>query len=267
MNRSPTSSWTSRGRYGEGETKVEALRGVELEIRAGEFLVIAGPERIRQDDAAAAARSARPPDVRPASCSRAASFSGLGDGELASLRLSAFGFIFQQFNLIPTLSAQENVEAALAPTGADTAARRARARELLERVGLGARSDHLPTQLSGGEQQRVAIARALANEPRVLLADEPTGNLDSATGEEVLSLLHRLSLEQRQTIVLVTHDRTIAEQAPRVVRMRDGTIFGGSDSQRRPVGAGECSVPGKPGEVQILRRTARRSRLSCRAEA
>jgi putative ABC transport system ATP-binding protein len=214
--------------YGEGQTKVEALRGVELEIRAGEFLVVAGPSGSGKTTLLQLLGALdRPTSGRLLFEGR--ELSGLGDGELANLRLSAIGFIFQQFNLIPTLSAQENVEAALAPTGVDTTNRHARARKLLERVGLGARSDHLPTQLSGGEQQRVAIARALANEPRVLLADEPTGNLDTTTGEEVLSLLQRLSLEQRQTIVLVTHDRTVAEQAPRVVRMRDGAILDGSD--------------------------------------
>jgi putative ABC transport system ATP-binding protein len=210
-------------RYGDGEAAVNALRGVNLEIRAGEFLVVAGPSGSGKTTLLQLLGALdRPSSGRLLFEGR--ELSGLGDAELASLRLGALGFIFQQFNLIPTLSAQENVEAALAPTGVDTAGRRARARELLERVGLGARSDHLPTQLSGGEQQRVAIARALANEPRVLLADEPTGNLDSTTGEEVLSVLRRLSLEQQQTIVLVTHDRTIAEQAPRVVRMSDGMV-------------------------------------------
>jgi putative ABC transport system ATP-binding protein len=215
-------------RYGDGDTKVDALRGVDLEIQAGEFVVIAGPSGSGKTTLLQLLGALdRPTSGQLAFEGR--ELSALKDGELATLRLSAFGFIFQQFNLIPTLSAQENVEAALAPTGADTATRNARARELLERVGLGARSDHLPVQLSGGEQQRVAIARALANEPRVLLADEPTGNLDTTTGEEVLSLLQRLSLEHRQTIVLVTHDRSIAERTPRVVRMRDGAIVGSSD--------------------------------------
>ena len=214
-------------RYGDGEAAVNALRGVNLEIRAGEFLVVAGPSGSGKTTLLQLLGALdRPTSGKLLFEDR--ELSGLGDAELASLRLGALGFIFQQFNLIPTLSAQENIEAALAPTGVDTAGRRARARELLERVGLGARSDHLPTQLSGGEQQRVAIARALANEPRVLLADEPTGNLDSTTGEEVLSVLRRLSHEQQQTIVLVTHDRTIAEQAPRVVRMRDGAIVDSS---------------------------------------
>ena len=215
-------------RYGDGDTRVNALRGVDLEIRAGEFVVIAGPSGSGKTTLLQLLGALdRPTSGQLAFEGR--ELSALKDGELATLRLSAFGFIFQQFNLIPTLSAQENVEAALAPTGADTATRKARARELLERVGLGARSDHLPVQLSGGEQQRVAIAGALSNQPRVLLADEPTGNLDTTTGEEVLSLLRRLSLEHRQTIVLVTHDRSIADRAPRVVRMRDGAIVGSSD--------------------------------------
>src|SRR5687768_2264684 len=184
-------------RYGDGEAGVNALRGVNLEIRAGEFLVVAGPSGSGKTTLLQLLGALdRPTSGRLLFEGR--ELSGLGDSELASLRLGALGFIFQQFNLIPTLSAQENVEAALAPTGVDTAGRRARARELLERVGLGARSDHLPTQLSGGEQQRVAIARALANEPRVLLADEPTGNLDSTTGDEVLSVLRRLSLRSEE---------------------------------------------------------------------
>jgi putative ABC transport system ATP-binding protein len=214
-------------RYGEGETRVEALRGVNLDIRAGEFVVIAGPSGSGKTTLLQLLGALdRPSSGRLLFEGR--ELSGLGDGELARLRLGALGFIFQQFNLIPTLSAQENVEVALAPGGATRSERHGRAVELLEQVGLGARRDHLPTQLSGGEQQRVAIARALANEPRVLLADEPTGNLDTTTGEEVLSLLHRLSLDQGQTIVLVTHDRTIAETAPRVLRMRDGEIGAGA---------------------------------------
>ena len=143
---------------------------------------------------------------------------------MTGVRAASIGFVFQTFNLVPTLSAQENVEAALAPLGRPGDQRRARAESLLGRVGLAARRDHLPTQLSGGEQQRVAIARALANEPRVLLADEPTGNLDSATGEEVLALLRELSGERGQTLVLVTHDRGIAERADRVVEMQDGRV-------------------------------------------
>jgi putative ABC transport system ATP-binding protein len=150
-----------------------------------------------------------------------------GDAELTELRLETVGFIFQQFNLVPTLNARQNVEAALAPRRLKGHERAARARELLSSVGLGARSDHLPSQLSGGEQQRVAIARALANGPRVLLADEPTGNLDSSTSEELMRLLARLNSEHWLTIVLVTHDPAMAGCASRVVRMQDGRLANG----------------------------------------
>jgi putative ABC transport system ATP-binding protein len=146
------------------------------------------------------------------------------DYELAQLRQRTIGFVFQQFNLIPTLTARQNIEAALAPTGLSRAERQRRADELLASVGLAERAEHLPSMLSGGEQQRVAIARALANEPRVLLADEPTGNLDSRTGEEILGLLERLVEQRNQTIVLITHDTAIAARAPRLLRMSDGRL-------------------------------------------
>jgi putative ABC transport system ATP-binding protein len=148
----------------------------------------------------------------------------LGDGELAELRLRAFGFVFQQFNLIPTLTAAENVEAALAPHGVAGESLRVRAHDLLSEVGLAERAAHLPSHLSGGEQQRVAIARALANEPRVVLADEPTGNLDSKTGADVIELLAGLGQERGTTIVVATHDAELAARAPRRIAMRDGAI-------------------------------------------
>jgi putative ABC transport system ATP-binding protein len=134
------------------------------------------------------------------------------------------GFVFQQFNLIPTLNAAENVEAALAPLAMSRAKRRATAEKHLEAVGLAPRARHLPTQLSGGEQQRVAIARALARSPRVVLADEPTGNLDTRSGELVMELLSRLHSELGITLVLVTHDEWIAERADRVLRLADGRL-------------------------------------------
>jgi ABC-type lipoprotein export system ATPase subunit len=210
-------------RFGEGGARVTALDGVDLAVDAGEFLAVAGPSGSGKSTLLLLLGALdRPSAGRLRFDGR--DLGELPDGELALLRLEAFGFVFQQFNLVPTLTAQENVEAALAPLGRPGEERRARAQSLLDRVGLAARRDHLPTQLSGGEQQRVAIARALANEPRVLLADEPTGNLDTATGEEVLALLRELSGERGQTLVLVTHDRGIAERADRVVEMQDGRV-------------------------------------------
>src|SRR5439155_14526992 len=170
--------------FGEGGARVTALDEVKLAVDSGEFVAVAGPSGSGKSTLLLLLGALDRPS------SGWLRFDGrdlgeLPDAELARLRLETFGFVFQQFNLVPTLTAQENVEAALAPLGRPGEERRARAQGLLDRVGLAARRDHLPTQLSGGEQQRVAIARALANEPRVLLADEPTGNLDSATGEEV----------------------------------------------------------------------------------
>jgi putative ABC transport system ATP-binding protein len=208
-------------RYGQGATEVRALEGMDLRIAPGEFVVVAGPSGSGKTTLLQLLGALdRPTDgvVR----FEGRDLRGLGDGELARLRLSELGFVFQQFNLIPTLTARQNVEAALAPTGVDASARHLRAGELLEAVGLAARSEHLPSQLSGGEQQRVAIARALANDPRVLLADEPTGNLDTTTGREILALLRQLADGRGLTIVVVTHDPTIADDAPRVVHMRDG---------------------------------------------
>jgi ABC-type lipoprotein export system ATPase subunit len=207
--------------YGTGSTLVKAVDAVDLTIDRGEFLVVAGPSG-----------SGKTTMLQLLGCLDRPSggsvlFEGrdlakLGDGELAELRRRTLGFVFQQFNLIPTLTAVGNVEAALAPAGLGAEARHGRARELLERVKLGHRADHLPSQLSGGEQQRVAIARALANEPAVLLADEPTGNLDSKTGAEVIELLRGLWEGDGLTVVLVTHDPSIADPAWRLVRMSDG---------------------------------------------
>jgi putative ABC transport system ATP-binding protein len=198
---------------------------VDVAIGAGEFIVIEGPSGSGKSTLLQILGGLDRPT------SGQVFFDGddlirLGDGRLAGLRLRAFGFVFQDFNLIPTLTAQENVELALAPSGLRAAARRTRARELLARVGLADRAHHLPSHLSGGEQQRVAIARALANEPRVILADEPTGNLDSATGAQVVDLLAALARDDGRTVIIVTHDRDIATRAGRILRMRDGRIVG-----------------------------------------
>jgi putative ABC transport system ATP-binding protein len=153
----------------------------------------------------------------------------LNDAEATRFRLRHIGFVFQRFYLMPTLSAAENVELPLAEAGVPRATRRARAAELLGYVGLGDRRDHRPTQLSGGEQQRVAIARALANEPALLLADEPTGELDAGTGERLLELFAQLHRDGT-TLVFVTHDAVVANAAERVVRLRDGKVA--SDTRR-----------------------------------
>ena len=156
-------------------------------------------------------------------------------GRLTKVRAASIGFIFQTFNLIPTLSAQENVEAALVPLGVGPAERRARAAKALESVGLGDRLRHLPSELSGGQQQRVAIARALVKEPKVLLADEPTGNLDEDTRDEIISLLESLWREHGLTLILVTHDSSVARRAQRVGIMRNGRLSIKQDT-RRPAG-------------------------------
>ena len=212
--------------FSQGSLEVHAVADVNLDVHAGEFLVVAGPSGSGKTTLLQLLGALDRP-TQGEVLFEGRDLSRAGDGELAKLRLVAIGFVFQQFNLIPTLTAAQNVEVALAPRKLDGGRRREEARGLLDSVGLGRRADHLPSQLSGGEQQRVAIARALANEPRVLLADEPTGNLDSATGEEIVELLRGLSRDRGQTVVLITHDAEIASRAARVVRLRDGRLDGG----------------------------------------
>ena len=211
-------------RYGSGDAQVTAVGGADLIVGAGEFLALVGPSGSGKTTLLQLLGAMdRPSAGRLAFEGR--ELGGLGDGELSRLRREAIGFVFQQFNLIPTLTAEQNVAIALAPVRMKAAARRERARELLGRVRLEHRLGNLPSQLSGGEQQRVAIARALANRPRVLLADEPTGNLDTATGEEIVALLRALSAGEGLTVILVTHDRAVAGAADRVVEVRDGLLL------------------------------------------
>ncbi len=215
--------------YSQSTNQVHAVRDVDLEIDRGEFLVVVGPSGSGKTTLLQLLGALdRPTDGQIDFEGR--DLARLGDAELTELRLRTIGFIFQQFNLIPTLTAAQNVEVALAPSGLGGDARRARSHELLESVGLGGRAHHLPSQLSGGEQQRVAIARALANNPHVLLADEPTGNLDTATGEEIMALLKDLSTRSGHTVVLITHDAEIAAEAPRVIRMQDGRLLSATTS-------------------------------------
>jgi putative ABC transport system ATP-binding protein len=210
--------------FRRGDATIKALGGVDLTIEHGEIVALVGPSGSGKTTLLQLLGALDRPT------SGQVFFEGrdlntLADNELADLRLRAFGFVFQTFNLIPTLNALQNVEAKLAPTGLPADELRARSLALLEEVGLGDRAEHLPSQLSGGEQQRVAIARALSTEPRVVLADEPTGNLDSRTGAEVVDLLTSLSEERRHTVILVTHDAEIAEKAHRSIRMQDGRLL------------------------------------------
>jgi putative ABC transport system ATP-binding protein len=204
-----------------GET-VHALRGVSLRVNPGDYVAIVGPSGSGKSTLLQLLGGIDTPS------SGAVEILGtpletLGDGELTRLRLTRLGFIFQRFHLLPVLTARENVELPMAEAGLRRPERQARARELLDFVGLGHRSEHRATQLSGGEMQRVAIARALANRPAVVLADEPTGELDAATGQEILALFRRLN-QGGTTLVVVTHDDRLAAEASRVIHMLDGTI-------------------------------------------
>lgn len=209
--------------YRQGSATIRAVDAVNLKIQPGDFLVIEGRSGSGKTTLLQLLGGLDVPSSGQVFF-ETQDMARMSDGELTDLRSKSIGFVFQQFNLIPTLSAQENVEAALAPRRMKAADRAARARALLEEVGLADRARHLPSQLSGGEQQRVALARALANEPRVILADEPTGNLDSRTGDEIISLLAELSRIHRTTVVLVTHDTRVATLAPRVLHMNDGRL-------------------------------------------
>jgi putative ABC transport system ATP-binding protein len=209
--------------YQTGAVQVHALRGVSLAVGPGEFVAVVG-----------ASGSGKSTLLNVLGCldqptSGVYRFAGQDVGRLsrtarARLRNRQLGFVFQGFNLLRRQTAVQNVELPLLYGGVGAGERRARALELLALVGLAERADHQPNQLSGGQQQRVAIARALANRPQVLLADEPTGNLDSKTGAEILAEFQRLNREQGQTIILVTHDAGIAACARRVVTVRDGVI-------------------------------------------
>jgi putative ABC transport system ATP-binding protein len=205
--------------FQRGSSTVRALDGVDLEIDAGEFVALEGPSGSGKTTLLQLLGALDRPSAGDI-VFEGRDLAALRDRELAELRLRSFGFVFQQFNLIPTLTAVENVQVKLAPAGGS----RERALQLLDEVGLGARADHLPSHMSGGEQQRVAIARALSVEPRVVLADEPTGNLDTATGREIIGLLAGLAAEHGSTVIVATHDSDLAARAPRRLAMRDGRL-------------------------------------------
>ncbi len=212
-------------RYGGGSIAVRALSDLDLSIEEGEYAAVAGASGSGKSTLLQMLGALdRPSEGRIRFEGR--ELGSMTGNELADLRRDEIGFVFQQFNLIPTLTALENIEVATAPTAEPAVEQQRRGAELLDRVGLGSRGEHLPGELSGGEQQRVAIARALANRPRVLLADEPTGNLDSKNGASVLDLIASLHAEQGLTVILVTHDEATAAAAPRTIQLADGELAG-----------------------------------------
>ncbi len=222
-----------------------ALNGVDLEIRRGEFVALVGPSGSGKSTLLNLIGGLDRPSageiwVEDLELGKA------NDKRLVRYRRDRIGFIFQSFNLLPTRSAAENVEVPLMLAGIARRQRRERALELLRQVGLGKRADHKPNELSGGEMQRVAVARALANRPALLLADEPTGNLDSKTGKAILSLLRDLLRTQGLTMVLVTHDMNVAGYADRVVHMLDGRV------QRIEEGSTDADPQGVALEAEVL---------------
>jgi putative ABC transport system ATP-binding protein len=209
--------------YPMGDERVAALRGVTFDVDTGDYAAIVGPSGCGKSTLLNLI------GVIDRPTSGSVSIGGdrvdqLPDAKATEFRLRRIGFVFQRFYLMQALTARENIELPLAEAGMKGAARRERARALLDYVGLGAREKHRPSQLSGGEQQRVAIARALANSPKLLLADEPTGELDARTGAEMIALFERLNADGT-TILVVTHDEDLASAARRVIHMRDGAIL------------------------------------------
>jgi putative ABC transport system ATP-binding protein len=208
--------------YMLGKIPVEALRGVNLKVEKGDFLAILGPSGSGKSTLLNLIGALDKPTAGKLSIDDV-DVSTLNDNQLADLRLR-IGFVFQFFNLIPRFTAKYNVELSMSIKGKNKAERQKRAEELLGTVGLKERINHKPAELSGGQQQRVAIARALANDPRFLLMDEPTGNIDSKTAEEVMSLVKKIN-EKGVTIIMVTHDQRLASEAKRTVHMIDGVII------------------------------------------
>ena len=209
--------------FGEGHTRVEALRGVNLAVARGEMVAIMGRSGSGKSTLLTLLGGVDVPTAGEVLL-EGQNLARLDDSQRTILRRRRIGFIFQQFNLLPILSAEENVSLPLELDGIAVVEARQRAVEALDLVGLADRRGHTPGKMSGGEQQRVAIARALAIRPALFLADEPTGNLDSATSTHITNLLRRLVDEQNQTIVLVTHDALVAQHADRIIRVVDGRI-------------------------------------------
>src|SRR3989338_2171746 len=209
--------------YRVGEIDVPALRGVDLTVREGEFLAILGKSGSGKSTLLNSVGCLDKP-TKGRILLEGKDIESLKESDLAQIRGKKIGFIFQNFNLIRSLSALENVMLPIVFQRADEDDRRTRATELLNLVGLGHRMNHPPTKLSGGEQQRVAIARSLSNDPKIILADEPTGNLDSKTEEEIISILSGLHEKEGKTIIMITHNQKLAQYAQRVIHLVDGRI-------------------------------------------
>ena len=209
--------------YETGQVEIRALDGVSLAFQGGELVVALGPSGSGKTTLLNLVGGLDRPTAGTIRYG-GTDIASLSDGDLGRFRRDHIGFVFQFFNLIPTLTARENVEFAAELVSHDSRRVEERVRELLRLVGLEERADHFPSQLSGGEQQRVAIARAMAKDPNILLCDEPTGNLDFRTGQQILGLLQKLTSEQGKTCVLVTHNTAIAGVGTRVVRLRDGRV-------------------------------------------
>jgi putative ABC transport system ATP-binding protein len=238
--------------YQKGRGVVAALQGIDLVIEDGEWLAIQGPTGHGKSTLLQMLGGLD----RPTSGSiqfgdrTGPDLAKMRESQVTKMRAESVGFIFQTFNLVPTLSAQENVEAALVPLHVPAAERRARAAKALADVGLADRARHLPSELSGGQQQRVAIARALVKEPKVLLADEPTGNLDEDTRDEIIGLLEKLWRDHRLTLVLVTHDSVIARRAQRLGVMQNGKLSIKQDT--RAAGATAVDRAEAPAEGNVI---------------
>ena len=215
--------------FGSDEAEVRAVRGIDLELGAGERLLIMGPSGSGKTTLLSMLGGLLTPSAGTVRLGGQDIYE-LDDRERAHLRLNELGFVFQSFNLLSALSAQQNVEVPLRLDGSSVADARSRAAELLADLGLAERADHRPRDLSGGEKQRVAIARALANDPKILLADEPTANLDSQAGRDVAEILRRLG-EEDKAVIIVSHDQRLAKVATRVVSIEDGQLREGSEPE------------------------------------
>ena len=238
--------------YQMGDTAVHALDGVTLTVDRGEFVAIVGQSGSGKSTAMNIIGCLDVPTSGTYHLG-GVDVSTMDDDQQAEIRNRMLGFIFQQYNLIPKLNVLENVELPLLYAGLPASERKERARSALERVGLGDKCKNLPAQLSGGQQQRVSIARALAGSPSVILADEPTGALDSRTGRDVLNFLQKLNAEG-DTVVLITHDNSIAVRAKRIVRLQDGRIIydGDAHDPQAVVQPGEDDAPADAGAREVL---------------